>query len=724
MNRRLPRGAFLAWAAPTLLVALLWLPFGLRLGGLIEEWDVLGLFAEHGVFAVITADSPMPLHRLRPFTILPHALATMADPDSFRFWHVALALAVWIKAFAMGAIVARMCGNRRMGVFAGLLIVLWPADTMQLAFRSLHINWSLALMLVGSATLMRAQDSELRSTRFGLASLAALLMATAVLMYEVAFALLPLPILLAFARDGFRLRVRSSLLLFLTPLAVVLGYAAYALWASASMQSSYQQTVTGSSALKVVQGNLPKLFDVGMARAYVGGWVDAAGMLRTEFEPKAWRVIAVAAFAMWVLLILSQRPRRGERGALHDARPTAFAMRAMASGFAACVAGFAPFLASGPHLAITQRTYLFAAPGAVLLAVGAMWWLARRLPRLTAGMMLAALCLGLGAQWVQFHQYVTISNAQHRLLRDLVVRLGGLPISGRTIVVLDESAQLAHVWFLRDNLNRALEYLYGRALGRVEICLDRTREWQRLDDFARQGRCMRDGDAWLLIPAAPLAGLPQPNKAQTIRLADEEIIQVQITESGDVRVLGADAARPNPLPKDSPALRRMLRLHPDTMDGGARFGLFTEPRRLDHYRFDFGRWWSLETPTRGAGWREAEWQSVARWRHDASAWKTGPDASLLFNFQPRPTAYVLSGQLDRLVNEAVWRSTVISINGQAVVLAWQPGGRFVGHVPPALLRPGTNRLDISSTVNPAYYDLSLSLSWFEVAPWPDSVPLQ
>ena len=725
MTARLPRGVFLAWAAPTLMVALLWLPFGLRLGGLIEEWDVLGLFATHGVFGVITVDTPMAMHRLRPFTVLPHALASLADPDSFRYWNVALAMAVWIKAFAMGAIVTRLTGNRRLGVFAGLLLALWPADTMQLAFRSLHINWALALMLAGSAALLRARDTERRAHRLALGAFAAVLMATAVLMYEVAFALLPLPLLLAFARDGFKVRTRSNAWLFMAPLVVVLGYAAYALWTSSSMQNSYQQSVAGPSALKVLQGNLPRLFDVGMPRAFEGGWVDAARMLRVEFEPRAWRVLGIGAGLMWLLVMLAPRLRSGDRSIAHDARPTAFALRAMACGFVACVAGFAPFLVSGAHLAITQRTYLFAAPGAVLVAAGCLWWLAHRVPRLTAATMLAALYVGLGAQWVQFHQYVSISNAQNRLLRDLVVALGGLPLSKRPILVLDESGRLAHTWFLRDNLNRALEYVYGSALGQIEICLGRARAWQRLDVMQRPGRCEHNAGAWSLTPAAPLAGMPEPSTAALmLRLEEDAIIQVQITEAGIVRILGADATHPRPLPDGSPALRRILRLHPDTMDGGARYRLFAEPRRLDHYRFDFGRWWSIEAPTRGAGWREADWTAQGRGRHDASSWKTGPDASLLFDFLPRPTTYVLSGQFDRIVDEPSRSSAQLSINDQMLAPTWLSDGRFVARVPPALLRPGTNRLDIRSTVNAAYFDLSLSLSWFEVAPWPDFVPLQ
>jgi putative flippase GtrA len=41
---------------PLVVVGLLWLPFGFRLGGLIEEWDVLGLFSLRGLFFLADDD--------------------------------------------------------------------------------------------------------------------------------------------------------------------------------------------------------------------------------------------------------------------------------------------------------------------------------------------------------------------------------------------------------------------------------------------------------------------------------------------------------------------------------------------------------------------------------------------------------------------------------------------------------------------------------------------
>ena len=74
---------------PCVLIIIIWTPQGFRLGGLIEEWDILGLFATYGVFFVISPSGEMlQEHRLRPLGILTHAVAFSLDNASFIGWHL------------------------------------------------------------------------------------------------------------------------------------------------------------------------------------------------------------------------------------------------------------------------------------------------------------------------------------------------------------------------------------------------------------------------------------------------------------------------------------------------------------------------------------------------------------------------------------------------------------------------------------------------------------
>ena len=121
---------------PALTVAALWIPFGFSLGGLIEEWDVLFLFAQHGIFYIADGASVLQAHKARPLTVLPQAVAYTLDPNSFFYWHIIQAGSLVVKAACAGIIGIYLTGNRALAALLALLTLLYPADTMQLSFRS------------------------------------------------------------------------------------------------------------------------------------------------------------------------------------------------------------------------------------------------------------------------------------------------------------------------------------------------------------------------------------------------------------------------------------------------------------------------------------------------------------------------------------------------------------------------------------------------------------
>ena len=103
---------WLALLAPAVaIVLLIWLPFGFTMGGLIEEWDVLGLFTTHGLFFVADTTSPLAAHALRPLTVFPHALAYFLNPNSFEYWHVLLILALIVKGSASSHLIWKATGS-------------------------------------------------------------------------------------------------------------------------------------------------------------------------------------------------------------------------------------------------------------------------------------------------------------------------------------------------------------------------------------------------------------------------------------------------------------------------------------------------------------------------------------------------------------------------------------------------------------------------------------
>jgi len=122
--------------ASTILVCLLWLPFGFGMVGNIEEWDILSLLTRHGVFFFAGENSPLASHRLRPLTAAPNAVAYLLSPDSFVGMHLLQMASLIVKGTAAGLMGYWLLRSRLYAVMLALLVIVLPADTMQLSFRS------------------------------------------------------------------------------------------------------------------------------------------------------------------------------------------------------------------------------------------------------------------------------------------------------------------------------------------------------------------------------------------------------------------------------------------------------------------------------------------------------------------------------------------------------------------------------------------------------------
>lgn len=708
---------FLVLALPSLLLVFwIWLPFGLRLTGLIEEWDVLGLFTVAGSFFVIYPGTPLAAHAMRPLTVLPQAIAHALGPDSFTSWNVALAAAIWLKGTSATLLARRTGFAPGWAALFGLLFVVYPADTMQLSFRSLHINWSLGCMLAASAFTFAAWDAQSAASRICLATASAVLLAIATLMYEVAVALTPLPFLLLWAREGSReafFRLRAGWGVTLSWIGLIALYCAYAMWIVHG-GSSYQQSVAASQTpMQLLVNAVPQLFFVGLMRAFVGGWADAFGMVKIEYHHRTYLLIAAAAASLIAFAGATASIKNANVG---GSTLRAVLLRCACAGVVLAACGYVPYLFSPAHVMITQRTYLFSAVGASL-SITALVILVGIRSRVAASLISAALvALGLGAEGFQFQHYVTIAQAQRAALRSIVESFNG-DLNGRTLLLLDHSNRFSHTWFLRDNLSWALSYLYNRQFDKVEICLMPGGSWQRLNALQQAGSCRRGNSGWLLEPPRDSASTYDGAKpVGTLQLPDNEVKVIEIAQDGSVINPAPDPGYLEWLRSASdPAAFRYRKIL--TMpDKHTRFKLF-EPRTplSDRYYWDFGHWWSLENPTRGEGWREADWSATGLGR-SASAWKTQVDGQMLFDLIPSHGPYRLQVHFDAVVSEAVRAGTRLRINEKDLALQWKGADEVSALVSDGVLRAGVNVLEIVSPVDQSYFNLSLKMERFEIMP--------
>lgn len=700
-----------------LVVLLIWLPFGFQLIGLIEEWDVLGLFTQHSLFFVASPDSPLGAHALRPLTVFPHAIANWIDPDSFNFWHIILILSLLMKGIAGSFLVWSLTYSRGWSVLFGLLLIVYPADTMQLSFRGLHINLSLGLLLVATSIQFSIYDDPSGWKRHLLTGISVFLLFISICMYESALAFVPALFLLRFVQVGIRnvwqdfLKRPGFLLSWMIAPALYILYAIFISLFWFKHGGSYQQSIMGGGLISLIK-QIPKLFTVGLPHALAGGWFSAFGMVLSEFKNYAYLVLV--ALVCMGLVFFSFTPSSDNALDGQAGRPSGrFLTRMVIAGILMVILGYLPYLFSGAHVLISQRTYLLAAPGAALVTLALLMTIFKLSRRISLCLGAVLLFFGIGAQLYQFHHYLQIANTQRQLLRNIIENFDG-NIGDKTLLILDGSNRLNHTWML-NNLDYALTYLYGKPVHTIEVCFPGG-VWQKRDSLARNGECIEEEGRWRFKAAAPLLekGLAQ-KVSPDFSIPKDKLIVITIQPDGSIkhdRLL--DSYRSNLKTSEDHVAMRYRKILADP-SWPLSLSLFKPDEGAEHYRWDFGKWWSLELPIHGIGWREAVWD-IKGFSHRAWAWKNQGHSSLLFNLAPIDKPYVLRGRFQVIVNESIRQSIRIRLNQRDLKYRLLDKGMFEAEIPRNILMQGINTIEFNSLTDPNYFGLSAGLEWFEVYP--------
>jgi hypothetical protein len=270
---------------PFLLISMIWFPFGFALSGLIEEWDVLSLFIKHDVFYIITTSSPIHEHALRPLEILPHAIAYFLDPNSFNYWHVILILGLYIKSSSATYLGFRATNSLFFGFVTGVLILLYPADTMQLSFRALHINFSLGLMLLASSFFIFSFDKKKFNSYF-ISILSSGIFFISVCMYEASLFLCFLPFFIIYINVGYKkfldIIINNKIKIFFWIISIFC-YLIYVFYIYKKISTYQQAIIERSGIILTIIKSIPNLFSIGYLRTIIGGWTDSFSILIRDY---------------------------------------------------------------------------------------------------------------------------------------------------------------------------------------------------------------------------------------------------------------------------------------------------------------------------------------------------------------------------------------------------------------------------------------------------------
>ncbi len=683
-------------------VGLVFFPFGFSQVGLIEEWGELGVFTEHGPISFITKHSPFAAFRMRPLNMLPASLGYQLDPDSFFYWHTILFLSIWLKGIGLAFILWWLYPQRWIAILGGLLLMVYPADTMQLVFRSIHINSAVASTLCAVALLLWASQVKELWARAILACCASVLFLCACLIYEAAILLAPIPLLLWWAkygiRDGWRtLKIQRIVVLFwFITILIELGYL---LWISGD-PDLYQSSFSNPSGniLNTIFQYAPMLLTVGFYRTFLHSWYDAGRMLLTLGDWVIFLPIVVLPILVLVLCLKAKDYEPGNKTLRLD---SGLLTRWLVVSILITALGYSPYLVALSHILITQRTYLFAGVGGALVCTALIAILRTRFRWFGAGVGGGLLLLGFAAQWTQFAHYKVISDQQKAILSGILEAAPRLD-SQQNLLIIDHTGSLGSTWMLRGEiLSSALTYLYGKKT-EVVICLEPglVRSSFATDSVGRTGRCEEGQDAWQIGQGAP----------GSFSLPKTHLVTLIIEQDGQVHPHTINTDIPPATSSEQARWSKVLGCWPaKACRGESQRGPLP-----DHFEFDFGQWWSMEKPTPGVGWRDSQWMAPA-WQPRSFAWINQPKSTLLFQLAPRPVPYLLHLGLAHIISEAAKERLKVYLNGHPIHHEWLDAMHAQAKINPSWLKEGVNELLFLTDVDPAQ-GVSLSVEYVKVEP--------
>lgn len=704
-------GVLLLVVPSIILIVLIWLPFGFHMGALLEDWGLLRIYSEVGGPIFFTgATGELAQHQMRPIMTTLWAIAYAIDPDNWWFWHAELAFSLLVKGASLTWIAHYLTGSRRWALVAGMLFVVWPADTLQMAFRAVNIGFAAGLATLSAALFVAAYVCARAGRKALLAVLGAICIVAGTWMYEVTLLMAPLPFLIMWAREGYaaswmavRREWRVSLAWF-AAVAITLGYL---LFVTLTAKATYQQAVAGSGQqlIETLKTTAPMLFTRGVVRSLLGGWVDAARIVSQDLHWNIYLLVVAVAVAVPVCLA-------GRRSCDRDSRADAARLgRTACVGLLVILLGYAPFLVSLGHVGVSQRTYLFVASGSALVFVALLAGLDRWRSGVALTIAVLLLLLGVAQQLYQFRQYTAIHDRQREVLRAIVEQAPHVP-AGKTLIVLDESQRINHVWMLSSVLHSALAYLYDKADQAVEVCLQPVGVWPR-DVAGRQGRCVETADAWVFRGAPPLPVQGPLAAAKDVTIPKSDAVVVRINADGTAPSTPAVLQNRALLRKEDSAVARRYRraIGADTWPRALRF--FSDPAPGSTYRWDFGRRWNLDWPEAGSGWSEADWLYKPL-RQVSMAWMILPRASLVFPLKPTAEPYWLTLHLGEPWTDGRG-DVVVRVNGKAVAAAWASELDLGASIPADLLVQGMNTLEFEAPLS-RNWGVSLHMDWITLAP--------
>jgi hypothetical protein len=448
-----------AAAAILLVVAVaLWAPFD---GGTTPNGDGWILKNRAAAGAVFFAGEPT-----RALLALPWAVAQRLTPDSFLGIHLLFIAVIWMKGFALFAIIRHLPGgDDDLALLGAALLMVHPASTWSMAIDGpLDRHWAVLFLLAAISFLMLGMRRRARVWYAAMAAAQILSLWTNEAILPVA---LTVPALIWWiARDEPGSVLRASGLWLVLPICNAVHNLVH--HATGALAPQHVSGVShGVAILAFDDGWRAMATSIVLAyrRHFLDCWIRSAGSLPSDWSFGATALIAAAAVTAVALLLSPHTPRTDQR------LPRVL----LIAGLVLVGCGFAAFVPT--NLRFTDgRSFIISSLGAALAVTGAVFLLADIRPRFRIVATVAlGLLVGIGAVELieQRAAYARGSGSQDSMLAAIVEQAPMVRAGTVFAVVFDGSMRDTHrrtgFWPRHNVVENAIQFLYGDATLRARL---------------------------------------------------------------------------------------------------------------------------------------------------------------------------------------------------------------------------------------------------------------
>lgn len=683
----------------------LWLPFGFKTTGLIEELSITEQLDAGHSFFFITPDSVMSISRSRPLQMFFFTASYLLDRDSYQFYNIFMLLFFFGKIVVTYWLVLQFLPGKKVLAFVtGVLFMLYPADTGVFALRVIHVHSAILAYLL--AVYLLIQFYRQRGWKSILAILASgLLVIFSLGQYQIALAAAAVTpfILLYFGRPNRRFLIATGA--WYASAAIIL---LYEVWAAKQPGIEAYEAVLMPTADLVTNPfrSLLTAVLVGYQRQ-ISAWSAAINKLNDLPTYSVYIAIGLIASVIVGWWLLRQKPHEDYSQSISWQRYTLVLL----TGIALFPIGIATYLPLPNYRFEDFRIYLLAMFGSAVVLALLLYLISRLVGhyRETIFLVFALPFIGLGllSALTQQQRYVNYSLEQQNILQQTVAQAPQLK-PNTAIVLIDPAGTLkkAYVFYYGALLQPTLRYVYSDNALEAYYC-----PVYGADDDSQTCQFKADGLHIRSLPAA---------------LTYDRLLLFMTSDSGALKLLNAeDAAATFQITGYDPAAHIIGTQPPhraSTMFSCVpALSCFHEPddsqSLMNNGSFDLP-----STTDIGFGWRELEVNSQDETFHWSVNRTSTVDVNLSANSDLNLEFKVLYWMDEGLIN-----SLKLSVNGQDIPLTFtpsEPRGRiYQAVIPRAALTGHPPRTQLVFTtaylvpvINDPNTQLGFALNWLRIRP--------